>query len=478
MQFRNVGVVPDDAIAFKALPPCQDKQPSRTPSKPPATTPPITFDWTDLPGQSLAETTGTSITLDTTAANYGWFLDPTPDTNEEFLPTSNPNEWQAKPGSDAAGHMDLLSVLWHEVGHTLGLDHTTNAHDFMAATLAPGVRRLPTAEEMARLAAMLPSPLGGGAGGEGTTLAQPSTPDQAPFPHPGPLPGGEGGIALSALLLGRLRTSQYGTWTPAFASVQAPAPQPWQTRYEQSAYDVAANPAFIPLPSPAGGGGAGGEGTGWTPTGTVTFANAAATLSESATTQTRLNQIFILGQNDRRLRFTLAGIALDHPDGAPGDAFEVALTDANTHQPLLDGLGLSHSDAFLNLQADGTLHLGSGVTRTLNPDGSLVIEADLSGLAAGTVASLSFDLIGFGLGTAASNSHTLTLASRVDGWRPVTAQSPGSLALWLGSNGDCTTGDNYVRTVAASRSASLGVGEITAQRSLIKGGARAAVRAA
>ena len=44
-------------------------------------------------------------------------------------------------------------------------------------------------------------------------------------------------------------------------------------------------------------------------------------------------------------------------------------------------------DAFLNLQADGTLHLGSGVTRTLNPDGSLVIEADLSGLAAGTTVS-------------------------------------------------------------------------------------------
>ena len=38
----------------------------------------------DLADGYLALTTGTTITLDTDAAGYGWFIDPTPLTNEEF----------------------------------------------------------------------------------------------------------------------------------------------------------------------------------------------------------------------------------------------------------------------------------------------------------------------------------------------------------------------------------------------------------
>lgn len=44
----------------------------------------------------------------------------------------------------AAGHYDLLSVVMHEMGHTLGLDDLdplTNAGDLMAATLQTGQRR-------------------------------------------------------------------------------------------------------------------------------------------------------------------------------------------------------------------------------------------------------------------------------------------------------------------------------------------------
>lgn len=40
----------------------------------------------DLADGYLALTTGTTITLDTDAAGYGWFVDPTPLTHEEFLP--------------------------------------------------------------------------------------------------------------------------------------------------------------------------------------------------------------------------------------------------------------------------------------------------------------------------------------------------------------------------------------------------------
>ncbi|MDR0577730.1 MAG: hypothetical protein LBI87_09410 [Candidatus Accumulibacter sp.] len=55
----------------------------------------------DLPSASVAQTTGTGltaqITLDTDAAGHSWFIDYTPYLNEEWLPTSNPYEWQAKP---------------------------------------------------------------------------------------------------------------------------------------------------------------------------------------------------------------------------------------------------------------------------------------------------------------------------------------------------------------------------------------------
>ncbi|MEQ1533296.1 MAG: matrixin family metalloprotease, partial [Sideroxydans sp.] len=109
----------------------------------------ITITFTDLANGALGQTTGTTITLDTNASGYGWFIDTTPSLNEEFLPTSNPNEWVAKAGSAAAGKMDMLSVLLHEYGHALGINHSADPNDFMRTTLTAGVRRLPSAEEMA-----------------------------------------------------------------------------------------------------------------------------------------------------------------------------------------------------------------------------------------------------------------------------------------------------------------------------------------
>jgi hypothetical protein len=111
----------------------------------------MTVNFGNLSGPSLGQITGTIITLDDNAAGHGWFIDYTPYLNEEFLPTANPNEWVARPGSEAEGKMDLLSVLWHEYGHALGLEHSKDAHDFMGATLAPGARRTLTAEETTAL---------------------------------------------------------------------------------------------------------------------------------------------------------------------------------------------------------------------------------------------------------------------------------------------------------------------------------------
>ena len=84
------------------------------------------------------------IYLDPTADGWGWFVDPTPGQDEEYA--SKAGALAALPGSGAAGHVDLLTVVMHEMGHALGLpDWTTgSSNDSMAESLAVGVRRLPS----------------------------------------------------------------------------------------------------------------------------------------------------------------------------------------------------------------------------------------------------------------------------------------------------------------------------------------------
>lgn len=329
--------------------------------------PGVSISFTNLYGGALGQTTGTTITLDDNAAGWGWFIDATPGQNEEFLPTADPTVWKAKPGSEAEGRMDMLSVLLHEYGHVLGLDHSADSHDYMAATLQPGERRTLSADD--QLALM---PLTG-------YFPTPDSPSDPFSPFLGtPLLFG----------LGRLRGSMLGALTPTLSPGE---------RELKVQYNVAADPALT-NPEFAGN-------SGWSTTGTVAFANSAALLTESATAQTRLNQLFVVGANDRYLRFTLDDIALDDVNNAPDDAFEVALIDVNSGLSLLGGTGLTRSDALLNLQADGTEHLASSVTSTLNADGSRTYLVDLTGIASGTVASLSFDLIGFGRAAAAASSH-------------------------------------------------------------------------
>jgi hypothetical protein len=120
----------------------------------------VTYSFSNLPGTAVGNTEGegrtTSITLDTTAAGHGWYVDATPlDNTDDYLPTSNPNVWQAKAGSAADGKMDMLSVLLHEYGHALGLEHSADARSFMATTLQPGERRLPSAEELALMSQLV-----------------------------------------------------------------------------------------------------------------------------------------------------------------------------------------------------------------------------------------------------------------------------------------------------------------------------------
>ena len=158
----------------------------------------FTITFGDLTGGAVGQTTGegvsAAITLDATAAGHNWYIDPTPlDNTDDYLPTSNPNIWQAKAGSDAAGKMDMLSVLLHEYGHALGLDHSADSGDYMAATLLPGQRRMPSADELTLMSQLVAQLKASTALADGSTPTDPTSPT---LPNPS--------LPLGALLIGRL----------------------------------------------------------------------------------------------------------------------------------------------------------------------------------------------------------------------------------------------------------------------------------
>ena len=81
----------------------------------------------NLKGSILGAASGNSVVIDDDGAGQGWFVDATPEDDSD-LPTDR---------------IDLLSVLMHEQGHLLGLDHDDEtAHDnVMLNTFQVGERR-------------------------------------------------------------------------------------------------------------------------------------------------------------------------------------------------------------------------------------------------------------------------------------------------------------------------------------------------
>jgi hypothetical protein len=107
----------------------------------------VPFVIADLPGLMIGQTVANTIVIDPTAGGYGWFIDGTSLDDTEFGKQFG-LELQATPASPAAGRMDLLTVVMHELGHVLGLgDLNADAHGdgLMDTALTPGTRRLPAA---------------------------------------------------------------------------------------------------------------------------------------------------------------------------------------------------------------------------------------------------------------------------------------------------------------------------------------------
>ena len=83
-----------------------------------------------LPGTLLGRVVGTTIIIDVNAAGWGWYLDDTPWTSGDLA-------------VEAAGRVDLLTVLLHEFGHVLGLRHGGAFGALMYDELRAGVRLVP-----------------------------------------------------------------------------------------------------------------------------------------------------------------------------------------------------------------------------------------------------------------------------------------------------------------------------------------------
>ncbi|MGH8665118.1 MAG: cadherin-like domain-containing protein, partial [Burkholderiales bacterium] len=104
------------------------------------------------------------------------------------------------------------------------------------------------------------------------------------------------------------------------------------------------------------------------------------------------------------LAFDLIDAQFDAPGGGPVDAFEFALLDAATMASVSADIGLTHSDATLNIQAGGRIYRSSGVSLsgiagdTLPADSAapITVSLDLAGVSAGHALTLYFDLLGFG----------------------------------------------------------------------------------
>ena len=95
-----------------------------------------------LRGISADAIDGGVITLDRTAAGWGWFVDATPGDSDEF------DSQGVALSVTSAGGIDLLSVLVHELSHAAGsadVQASEHAEEVLTNLISAGTRRLPEA---------------------------------------------------------------------------------------------------------------------------------------------------------------------------------------------------------------------------------------------------------------------------------------------------------------------------------------------
>jgi hypothetical protein len=107
----------------------------------------VTFSVEDLSGWYLGSASPGHVVLDSNAAGNAWFIDATPNDDNEY--TGAGTQLSAPIGA-ASGRVDALTTVMHELGHQLGLDDTYSTADtsnLMYGYMHLGERRLPGAHQ-------------------------------------------------------------------------------------------------------------------------------------------------------------------------------------------------------------------------------------------------------------------------------------------------------------------------------------------
>ncbi|NEQ97870.1 MAG: PKD domain-containing protein, partial [Cyanothece sp. SIO2G6] len=364
----------------------------------------------DLPTGQLAEATITrfdtngqpiagTILLDDDANGLGWYIDPTPWDNTEYHPDQTDTLLKATPDSPAHGRYDLLTTLLHELGHLAGIIHGN-----------------PTYDDRLQYLNGTPTFIGNGYTAELThDLSHLADPTQLMSPYLAPgirkLPS-----PLELQILADLRST---------LSDRLPTSTPISAAHGAQPLVGITNGDFEQLLDH------------WNQRGgiqpTQTGSSTAITLTEDSPILSQLSQTFIIPDDpdQRFLTFDLLETDLNHSTHRPPDAFEIALLDAHSHTPLVGTLqdhhpSLTHTDALLNLQANGTLTTDDNVTITPLDNGHRRVKIDLSDVAPGAIATFTFDLLGFGTPDSHITLDNITLGN--DNTPPVATDDTATLS--------------------------------------------------
>ncbi|WP_322865702.1 Ig-like domain-containing protein [Aquicoccus sp. G2-2] len=206
--------------------------------------------------------------------------------------------------------------------------------------------------------------------------------------------------------------------------------------------------------------------SGWSVLGNVGETADGIALGEGPATRTAAYRMIDVPGTATTFSFTMLTRMSVTPSG-PGDAFEIALLN-RLGRPLSVLAGLSGTDAALNLQADGTLRMGPGLSvgaPQVQSDGFVArsVTVDLTALDLTNGLQLSLDLLGFGAVDAEARiaamafdvPSTLTNAPPVAASQTVVLDEDGAAVIDLGLLSGDPDGDPLVLAIARGPGAGL-----------------------